>query len=262
MAWTSWSRTWATKRTTTTSRKPQKCSSKNMRWRRMYLHLQADQRPKQKHEDVLLLSHLQELYLSVKDLGLILSQKLVRLSIIQCRRHWPFFFVMAVLRREDDGAIEFWRLKDYLRNEFEYSQHWSDEEWNGRRRRQQEKISILYWSIRTRNSLLSSSPRSFRTQSHWSLITGQCVNFEQLLRVNLSHRMCNQFTFHHKFRIDTRRTNFEQKTAGILYVCGSYEQGTQRSVWHWSRSATSCMVQTEKVEKTSTHGVLGRYTTC
>ena len=28
--------------------------------------------------------------------------------------------------REEDGAIEFWRLKDCLRNEFEYSQHWSD----------------------------------------------------------------------------------------------------------------------------------------
>ena len=44
------------------------------------------------------------------------------------------------LPREEDGAIEFWRLKDYLRNEFENSQYWSD----GRRRRQQENISILY----------------------------------------------------------------------------------------------------------------------
>ena len=31
------------------------------------------------------------------------------------------------LPREDDGAIEFWRVKDCLRNEFEHSQHWSDE---------------------------------------------------------------------------------------------------------------------------------------
>ena len=29
--------------------------------------------------------------------------------------------------------------------------------------------------------------------------------------------------------IDTRRTKFEQKTDGILHVCGSNEQGTQRS---------------------------------
>ena len=33
------------------------------------------------------------------------------------------------LPREDDGAIEFWRVKDYLQNHFVYSQHWSDEKW-------------------------------------------------------------------------------------------------------------------------------------
>ena len=33
--------------------------------------------------------------------------------------------------------------------------------------------------------------------------------------------MCDQFTLHHEFRIDTGRTNFEQKTDGILHVCGS-----------------------------------------
>ena len=33
------------------------------------------------------------------------------------------------LPREEDGAIEFWRLKDYLRNDFVHSQHWFDEMW-------------------------------------------------------------------------------------------------------------------------------------
>ena len=33
------------------------------------------------------------------------------------------------LPREEDGAIEFWRLKDDLRNKFEHSQCWSDEVW-------------------------------------------------------------------------------------------------------------------------------------
>ena len=31
------------------------------------------------------------------------------------------------LLREEDGAIEFWRLKDDLRNKFEHSRRWSDE---------------------------------------------------------------------------------------------------------------------------------------
>ena len=36
------------------------------------------------------------------------------------------------LPREEDGAIEFWRLNDYLRNDFENSQHWSDDMWKSK----------------------------------------------------------------------------------------------------------------------------------
>ena len=104
----------------------------------MYLLLRADQRPKQNHEDVLLPAHLQELYLSVKDLGLILSQVSKRLSTLLRHGH---------LLREEDGAIEFWIFKDYLRNEFEHFQRWSDEMWKGRMAGgggNKKKISILY----------------------------------------------------------------------------------------------------------------------
>ena len=57
------------------------------------------------------------------------------------------------------------------------------------------------------------------------------LNSGQFLRVHLSHRMCDQFTFHHEFRIDTGRTNFRQgKTDSILSACESHGQGSQRSV--------------------------------
>ena len=56
---------------------------------------------------------------------------------------------------------------------------------------------MWYWLVRTRNSWSPISSRSFRTQSHWSFITGQCINSGQFLRVHLSHRMCNQSTLHH-----------------------------------------------------------------
>ena len=36
------------------------------------------------------------------------------------------------LPRGEDGAIEFWRLKDDLQNKFEYSQHWSDDVWKSK----------------------------------------------------------------------------------------------------------------------------------
>ena len=35
----------------------------------------------------------------------------------------------GTLPREDNGAIEFWRLKGYLQNHFVHSRHWSDEMW-------------------------------------------------------------------------------------------------------------------------------------
>ena len=33
------------------------------------------------------------------------------------------------LPREDDGAIEFWRIKENLQNQFPHSPHWSDSKW-------------------------------------------------------------------------------------------------------------------------------------
>ena len=36
------------------------------------------------------------------------------------------------LLREEDGATEFWRLKDDLRNKLEYSQYWSDDVWKSK----------------------------------------------------------------------------------------------------------------------------------
>ena len=76
MDWTSWSQTWSTKSTTTTSRKPLKRRRNYLRWRRKDLHTPAVQRPKQNQADLPLLADLQELYLFVKEYGLILNQEL------------------------------------------------------------------------------------------------------------------------------------------------------------------------------------------
>ena len=96
MAWISWSRTWATRRTTTASRKPLRCSSKIVRWKRLWLLLRAAQRLKQNHKDVFLPAHPQKLYPFGKERGPILNHKIIRPSIIQCRRNWSTFFVVVV----------------------------------------------------------------------------------------------------------------------------------------------------------------------
>ena len=73
----------------------------------MYLILRADQRLKQNHEDVLLLAHLQELYLSVKDLGLILNHKNIRSPDFSVSKKQINLLRHGDLPREEDGAIEF-----------------------------------------------------------------------------------------------------------------------------------------------------------
>ena len=94
MGWTNWSRTSSTRSTTTTSRRPLRRSLKNSRWNRMHVLLRADQRLKRNHKDVFLPAHTQELYLSVKGLGL-LSQKLIRLSITPWQKDRTLFFGMV-----------------------------------------------------------------------------------------------------------------------------------------------------------------------
>ena len=138
------------------------------------------------------------------------------------------------LPREEDGAIEFWRLKDDLRNDFESSQRWSDEMWKskmagggGNKKRFQYCTDPSGQEILYLRAFQDHSGRNFIDPS----LQEQYLNSERFLRIHLSHRMCNQFTLHHEFRIDTRRTKFEQKTDGILYVCGSF--------------TVSCMVQAE-----------------
>ena len=120
---------------------------------------------------------------------------------------------------------------------------WKVEEHHDEKRTKQENISIFYWSIRTRNYSSPSSSRSFRTQFHWSFITGQCINSERFLRVNLSHRMCNQFTFHHKFQDWYLEARIWAKDRQYSFcLCEPQEQRTQRSCLSRLESTASCTI--------------------
>ena len=79
------------------------------------------------------------------------SKKLIRLL-----RH-------GSLPRNDDGAIEFWRIKDNLRTYFLYCHHRFDDKWKSSMAGLGGKanISVLYWFIRN-NSIPPSSSRSFQ----------------------------------------------------------------------------------------------------
>ena len=75
-------------------------------------------RLKQNQEDLLLFAHLQELYLFVKEYGLKLNQELNSIKRTQWQKRLITFLRRGQLHGEADGAIEFWRLKDDLRNKF------------------------------------------------------------------------------------------------------------------------------------------------
>ena len=70
----------------------------------MYLFLQADQKLKQNQEDLPLLAHLQELYLSVKDIGLILSLQIFvyRLPSVKKTEHSSSAWTFTSTRRTGD----------------------------------------------------------------------------------------------------------------------------------------------------------------
>ena len=111
------------------------------------------------------------------------------------------------VNREEDEAVQFWRIKDNLQKYFLHCPHWSDEKWkkmHGQRSRKQEKIPVL---SDTSGAILYL--RALQGHSGPSLIDPTLQDHvtipDGFLQVHLSCRMCNQFTFHHQFGIDTGR---------------------------------------------------------
>ena len=197
----------------------------------MQVILQADQRPKQNHKDENLPSHPQEHFLLGQEFGPMLNQEKYSIFDYEVSKKLIRLLRHGNLPRQDDGAFEFWRMKDNLQKHFPYCPHWSDDRWKksiagggGNNKRYQyctDSSGIILYL----RDLQGHSGRNLIDPS----LQDNVLNSERFLRVHLSRRMCNQFTLHHEFRIDTGRTNFEQKTDGILHVCGSHEQRIQRS---------------------------------
>ena len=146
-----------------------------------------------------------------------LSDYSVSKKLINLLRH-------GSLPREDDGAIEFWRIKDYLQNHFVYSQHWSDEKWKSTMARGGGNKKMFQYCTDSSGEILYL--RALQGHSGRNLIDPSLQDNvlipRRFLQVHLSRWMCNQFTFHHQFRIDTGRSKFEQTTDSILSACGSY----------------------------------------
>ena len=95
----------------------------------MQVILHADQRPKQNHKDENLLVLLQEQYLLGKDFGPDVEPAEYSISDYAVSKKLTHLLRHARIQREDDGAIEFWRIKDDLQKHFLHCHLWSDDKW-------------------------------------------------------------------------------------------------------------------------------------
>ena len=92
--------------------------------KRMYLLFRAEIRRNHNHKDIIMSVHPQELYPSGEESGLVEPGDYSPVAYSLCKQ------LSTLLRHghlpQEDGAIEFLESKDYLRNKFVRSRHWSD----------------------------------------------------------------------------------------------------------------------------------------
>ena len=123
------------------------------------------------------------------------------------------------LQREEDGAVQFWRMKNYLRSQFPQIPYWSDERWKaclaaggGAKRRYQYCTDDSGTTVYFR-ALQGHSGRNFIDPSLQDNVVIQSGFFQHIY-----HRMCVESSFYHQQWIDTWRSEFKQETDGILFA--------------------------------------------
>ena len=125
------------------------------------------------------------------------------------------------LPRENDRAIEFWRIKKNLQKHFLYCHHWSDGKWEKSMARGGGKKKKRYqYCIDSSGVILYF--RALQGHSGRSLIdptlqdTG--VVPSGFFQYNYHVGCAIKFPFHHQFGIDTWRSKLEQQTDSIFLL--------------------------------------------
>ena len=95
------------------------------------------------------------------------------------------------VQREEDGAVQFWRIKNYLQNQFPQTTHWSDDRWKvclaagGGAKRRYQYCTDISGTIVYFRALQGHSGRNLIDP----FIAGQCGNSERILPTYLPHWM-------------------------------------------------------------------------
>ena len=148
-----------------------------------------------------------------------LSDDEVSKKLIHLLRH-------GSLPRENDGAIEFWRIKDNLQKHFLYCHHWSDEKWKksmakggGNKKRFQyctdSSRAILYL-----RALQGHSGRSLIDPTLQDNVIIPDGFFQYIYHVGCAINLQSIINS----GLIRGGQNFEQQTDSILSACGSHGQ--------------------------------------
>ena len=124
------------------------------------------------------------------------------------------FNLSQTVQREDDGAVQFWKIKNYLRNQFPQVQHRSDDRWKaclaaggGAKRRYQYCTDgsgiIVYF-----RALQGHSGRNLIDPSLQDNVIIQRGFFQHFYHIGCA--------FNLQQWIDTWRSEFKQETYSIL----------------------------------------------
>ena len=124
------------------------------------------------------------------------------------------------IQREDDGAIQFWRIKFYLRNQFPENQYWSDDCWKaclaagGGPERRYQYCSDISGTIVYLRALQGHSGRSLIDPALQDNVIIQRGFFHHTYHIGCAfnlHSINQQW-------IDTWRSEFKQETNSILFA--------------------------------------------
>ena len=168
------------------------------------------------------------------------------------------------LPREDDGAIEFWRIQEYLRSDLERSQHWSDANWKstmarggGNKKRYQyctdSSGAILYL-----RALQGHSGRNLIDPSLQDNVLIPNDLFEYIYHIGCAinlHSIVNSGLIPGGLNLRKRQT--------VCFMCVDPMNKEHKDPDEIDLIAPRlAWSQAKSMEATSKHSVLGRYKTC
>ena len=125
------------------------------------------------------------------------------------------------LQREEDGAIEFCKIKFHLRNHHSQIQNWSDDRWNaclaagGGSKRRYQYCSDNFGTILFLRALQGHSGSNLIDPT----LQDNVLIGSGIFPYILPRRMRIQSSLYYQQWIGTRRSKFEQKTNSVLLAC-------------------------------------------